>query len=176
MKRLRFGGAVFFRSGFYSRHGRMCREKGWRGAPHAAGRGLPYRLTTQGGLPRLKPGFQAQWGRRHRADGGAVRGRMAACGGGGVSMTRMWQRWPGLHCRGWRSACCALSVSFLLATPLLGQAAPAPWFWWYSKVDGKRVCAQASPGFGWERGDTAFRDIRCAERYDPMAPPRMPRR
>ena len=34
-----------------------------------------------------------------------------------------------------------------LALPL--HAAPAPWYYWRSKVDGARVCAQTSPGPGW---------------------------
>jgi hypothetical protein len=37
----------------------------------------------------------------------------------------------------------------MLAPPTL--AAPAPWYYWRSKVDGVRLCAQTSPGHGWER-------------------------
>ena len=28
------------------------------------------------------------------------------------------------------------------------MAAPAPWYYWRSKIDGARVCAQTSPGPG----------------------------
>lgn len=41
-------------------------------------------------------------------------------------------------------------------------AAPAPWYWWRSKVDGAQVCAQISPGPGWERDGDPFAGPGCA--------------
>ena len=41
----------------------------------------------------------------------------------------------------------SLVVLCLWAAPAL--AAPAPWYYWRSLVDGARVCAQTSPGAGW---------------------------
>ena len=56
-----------------------------------------------------------------------------------------------------------LLVLALLA-PLLVQAAPAPWYYWRSLVDGKRVCAQTSPGPGWERDSAAYEGPGCQPR------------
>lgn len=55
------------------------------------------------------------------------------------------------------------------ALPLLGallwtaaaQAAPAPWYWWISKLDGQRVCAQQMPASGWERAEGPFAQAGC---------------
>ncbi|MBS1210925.1 MAG: hypothetical protein H6R19_3323 [Proteobacteria bacterium] len=52
---------------------------------------------------------------------------------------------------------CALLAVLSFAT----HAAPAPWYWWTSKISGKRVCSQTSPGEGWERGNGPFRNSRC---------------
>ena len=49
-------------------------------------------------------------------------------------------------------------------TPLLVQAAPAPWYYWRSLVDGSLVCAQTAPGHGWERGSAAFEGPGCQHR------------
>jgi hypothetical protein len=49
-------------------------------------------------------------------------------------------------------------------TSLLVQAAPAPWYHWRSLVDGSRVCAQTSPGQGWERDSAAFDGPGCQPR------------
>ena len=40
-------------------------------------------------------------------------------------------------------------------------AAPAPWFKWRSKVDGKQFCAQTSLGPGWEKAAGPYKDSRC---------------
>ena len=56
-----------------------------------------------------------------------------------------------------------LLVLALLA-PLLVQAAPASWYYWRSLVDGKRVCAQTSPGPGWERDSAAYEGPGCQPR------------
>ncbi len=43
-------------------------------------------------------------------------------------------------------------------------AAPAPWHWWRSKIDGQRVCAQTSPGPGWEEDGGPFDGPGCQPR------------
>jgi hypothetical protein len=50
----------------------------------------------------------------------------------------------------------------------LAQAGPAPWFVWRSKLDGKEVCAQASPGAGWVQLGGPFFDADCRK-----LPPRL---
>ncbi|MES2742442.1 MAG: hypothetical protein V4754_16050 [Pseudomonadota bacterium] len=40
-------------------------------------------------------------------------------------------------------------------------AKPAPWQQWRSKVDGQVVCAQVSPGAGWEWARGPYQDSRC---------------
>ena len=58
-----------------------------------------------------------------------------------------------------RGLCAATA---LLAS--LAQAAPAPWYYWRSKVDGARVCAQVSPGHGWVRDSVAYDGAGCQPR------------
>ncbi len=43
-------------------------------------------------------------------------------------------------------------------------SAPAPWHWWRSKIDGQRVCAQTSPGPGWEEDGGPFDGPGCQPR------------
>ena len=52
-----------------------------------------------------------------------------------------------------------ISVIILFASPL--SSAPAPWYKWQSKVDGKVFCAQSSPGGGWQRLTGSYQDLRC---------------
>jgi hypothetical protein len=40
-------------------------------------------------------------------------------------------------------------------------AAPAPWFKWRSKVDGKQVCHQTPLGQGWEKASGPYQDSHC---------------
>ena len=40
-------------------------------------------------------------------------------------------------------------------------AAPAPYWKWRSKLDGKTVCSQTPLGTGWEKFAGPFRDARC---------------
>jgi hypothetical protein len=40
-------------------------------------------------------------------------------------------------------------------------AAPAPWFQWRSKLDGKLVCAQTPLGPGWEKALGPYYDSHC---------------
>ncbi|THF62652.1 hypothetical protein [Pseudothauera rhizosphaerae] len=62
-----------------------------------------------------------------------------------------------------RSVLCLFLLCALVPPP--ADAAPAPWYLWRSKVDGKLHCAQASPGPGWERERGPFRDIRCEKPF-----------
>ncbi len=53
-------------------------------------------------------------------------------------------------------------IAFLLmGATLLAQAAPAPWYQWRSKADGKLACSQVPLGHGWEKFDGPYRDARC---------------
>ena len=65
---------------------------------------------------------------------------------------------------------CALFALVLLA-PLLVQAAPAPWYYWRSLVDGQRVCAQTSPGPGWERDSAPHEGPGCQPRRKVLVVP-----
>jgi len=60
----------------------------------------------------------------------------------------------------------ALLLPLLSLSPLvpLVQAAPAPWYYWRSMVNGVRVCAQTSPGHGWERDSVAYEGPGCHPR------------
>lgn len=40
-------------------------------------------------------------------------------------------------------------------------AAPAPWYKWRSKLNGKEFCTQTFPGNGWERSSGPYKDARC---------------
>jgi hypothetical protein len=42
-------------------------------------------------------------------------------------------------------------------------AQPAPWYKWKSKLNGKIVCTQTSPGEGWERDSGPYKDARCEQ-------------
>ena len=60
-----------------------------------------------------------------------------------------------------------LPILLLLLAGAAASGAPAPWYWWTSKVDGARVCMQTSPGPGWSQEPVAFKDARCRIRLDP---------
>jgi hypothetical protein len=51
------------------------------------------------------------------------------------------------------------------------SAAPSPWYYWRSKVDGARVCAQTSPGHGWERDSAAYEGPGCQPRRKVLVVP-----
>ena len=53
----------------------------------------------------------------------------------------------------------AASALLLYCASLLAR--PAPFFWWTSKVDGARVCAQGPLGPGWQKDPRAYKDSRC---------------
>ena len=55
-----------------------------------------------------------------------------------------------------------LSLGALLACVCAALvAAPAPWFKWRSKVDGKQFCSQTSLGHGWEKASGPYKDSHC---------------
>lgn len=53
----------------------------------------------------------------------------------------------------------------LLSASLVSAAfaAPAPWFQWRSKLDGKLVCSQTPLGAGWEKATGPYRDSHCTK-------------
>ncbi len=62
----------------------------------------------------------------------------------------------------WRRGSAGGLVACLIALGIgVAVAAPAPWYYWRSKVDGKRVCAQVTPGPGWERDSAPFDGPGC---------------
>lgn len=66
----------------------------------------------------------------------------------------------------WR--CCLVGCLVGCQFAGLAQAGPAPWYVWRSKLDGKEVCAQASPGAGWIQQGGPFLDADCRK-----LPPRL---
>ena len=66
------------------------------------------------------------------------------------------------------------AATVVLALSALGAAAwaaPAPWYYWRSKVDGVRICAQTSPGPGWERDSEAYAGPGCQHRRNVLIVP-----
>ena len=66
------------------------------------------------------------------------------------------------HC--WLRRCAAGLAAALALVGSAALAAPAPGYWWRSQVDGARVCAQTSPGPGWERDSAAYEGPGCQPR------------
>lgn len=60
-----------------------------------------------------------------------------------------------------RNAWQVLPLWAALLCAAAAQAAPAPWYWWVSKLDGQRVCAQHMPASGWERAEGPFAQAGC---------------
>lgn len=56
---------------------------------------------------------------------------------------------------------CILIAAALWASCTAIMAAPAPWFQWRSKIDGKLACSQTPLGKGWEKAAGPFRDSHC---------------
>ena len=72
----------------------------------------------------------------------------------------------------WRLGLC-LDWALLGTLLLPAQAAPAPWYWWHSRLDSdQRVCAQFMPRQGWERGAGPFDNPHCQPGPLPHAPRR----
>ena len=61
-----------------------------------------------------------------------------------------------------RSTRMALVAALLLCSAAL--AAPAPWYYWRSHINGTRICAQTSPGPGWTQDEGPFADAGCQTR------------
>ncbi|MBQ0133467.1 MAG: hypothetical protein KBT18_15185 [Comamonas sp.] len=55
---------------------------------------------------------------------------------------------------------CGLAA-LLLGVAVSAWAAPAPWYWWSSRHDGQRVCAQVMPSQGWRRAEGPFNNAQC---------------
>ena len=66
------------------------------------------------------------------------------------------------HC--WLCRAAAGLAAALALGSSAALAAPAPWYWWRSKIDGARTCAQVSPGEGWERDSGPFDGPGCQPR------------
>lgn len=67
----------------------------------------------------------------------------------------------------------ALAVATLLACATSSlRAAPAPWYWWSSKLDGQRVCAQFMPAQGWRKADGPFDNPQCQSSRRALIPAR----
>lgn len=71
-----------------------------------------------------------------------------------------------------RSVCLAGGVAVVLAWANAAWAQPAPWFWWVSKLDGQRVCAQVMPRQGWSKGEGPFRNAQCRPQPSLVPPQR----
>lgn len=54
-------------------------------------------------------------------------------------------------------------VSMLSITSASTFAAPAPWYYWKSRIDGVLVCAQNSLGEGWKRDSGPYQDAQCSK-------------
>jgi hypothetical protein len=52
-----------------------------------------------------------------------------------------------------------LLASVFCSTALLAE--PAYWFRWESKLNGKMICKQLSPGEGWQQHAGPFYDAQC---------------
>jgi hypothetical protein len=59
-----------------------------------------------------------------------------------------------------RSKLTAALVAFAFAAAAL--AAPAPWYKWRSKLNGKETCAQTMQG-EWEKVSGPYKDARCVK-------------
>lgn len=56
--------------------------------------------------------------------------------------------------------CLALLTASLVSAAF---AAPASWFQWRSKLDGKLACSQTPLGAGWEKAAGPYRDSHCTK-------------
>ena len=53
------------------------------------------------------------------------------------------------------------ALTLALCCGSVASGAPAPWYWWISRHDGRQVCAQFMPAKGWERGPGPFDNAQC---------------
>jgi hypothetical protein len=68
----------------------------------------------------------------------------------------------------------ALALALLAPLSAPAAAAPAPWYYWRSLLDGQRVCAQTSPGQGWEQDSPAYEGPGCQPRRQVLIVPLRP--
>jgi len=61
----------------------------------------------------------------------------------------------------WSVALATWGVFVGAAVSGAAHAKPAPWYWWASKHDGQRVCAQFMPEQGWVRAEGPFNNAQC---------------
>ncbi|MCB5187303.1 hypothetical protein LG200_04690 [Methylobacillus caricis] len=54
-----------------------------------------------------------------------------------------------------------------LLTAMSAFSAPAKWYLWQSKLDGRLVCLQASPGPGWTKINGPFNNSDCTRQVPP---------
>jgi len=64
----------------------------------------------------------------------------------------------------------AILASLLFCFVSLAFAQPAPWYKWKSKVNGKVVCLQTSPGEGWDKLDGPYKDGKCEKPSNAAVP------
>lgn len=58
----------------------------------------------------------------------------------------------------------SLCLTLLIASAVAAAvAAPASWFQWRSKLDGKLACSQTPLGAGWEKATGPYRDSHCTK-------------
>ena len=63
-------------------------------------------------------------------------------------------------------------VLVLCCVTLPALAAPAPWYKWKSKLDGKTACLKVSPGAGWTKDSGPYDDARCLPHSSSSSPSR----
>jgi hypothetical protein len=68
---------------------------------------------------------------------------------------RLWANWPP------RLMLLFAAIASLYA--LSAWAGNAAWFRWESRIDGRMVCAQSSPGAGWRQLAGPYRDAACSK-------------
>lgn len=54
-----------------------------------------------------------------------------------------------------------LTLSVVSVLPETAQAKPAPWYLWQSRLDGKFLCLQTTPGDGWVRVGGPYGSAQC---------------
>lgn len=62
------------------------------------------------------------------------------------------------HCTRCVLGCVA---GWLLLVTTASTAAPAPWYWWASRSNSQRLCAQHMPSAGWMRAEGPFTNAQC---------------
>ena len=60
-----------------------------------------------------------------------------------------------------------LSTLILFLFAGTSMAAPAHYWKWRSKLDGKIVCSQTPLGAGWEKADGPYQDAQCGKALRP---------